>query len=285
MSKDVQGLVSSLFSCFLLTIVFSSVDQQIIPRFIDNRAQFEAREQQSKTYNWAVFVAANVIVELVWQSLTSVLVFVAWYYPTGFWRNGLDDSSFTMDQRATLMFLLIWVFFLFSSTLSQAIAAGLNDSLTAVNIANLLFTLCLLFCGILVQPDALAQFWIFMYRVDPFTYLMDGMIATALANTKLHCAAIDLLRIRLPANATSCDDYMSAYVITAGGQVLNPDATTGECLFCSIGDTNIALEGLGINVAHRWRDLGLMAVYVVFNVAATFFIYWLARVPKGSKNG
>ncbi|KAE8362635.1 P-loop containing nucleoside triphosphate hydrolase protein [Aspergillus caelatus] len=283
-SKDVQGLVSSLFSCFLLTIVFSSVDQQIIPRFIDNRAQFEAREQQSKTYNWVVFVGANVIVELVWQSLTSVLVFVAWYYPTGFWRNGLNDSSFTMDQRATLMFLLIWVFFLFSSTLSQAIAAGINDSLTAVNIANLLFTLCLLFCGILVQPDALARFWIFMYRVDPFTYLMDGMIVTALANTKLHCAAIDLLRIALPANTTSCGDYMSAYVSTAGGQVLNPDATTGECLFCSIGDTNVVLEGLGINVAHRWRDLGLMAVYVVFNVAATFFIYWLARLPKGIKN-
>ncbi|KAA8642709.1 uncharacterized protein ATNIH1004_009461 [Aspergillus tanneri] len=281
--KDVQGLTSSLFSCFLLTIIFNTVDQQIIPRFIDNRDQFEAREKPSKTYNWIVFVAANMIVELVWQSLTSVLVFVAWYYPTGFWRNGLDDGNFTMSQRAILVFLLIWLFFVFSSTLSQAIAAGMQDSLTAVNIANLLFTLCLIFCGILVQPGALPRFWIFMYRVSPVTYLMDGMIIAALANTKLHCATIDLLRITLPANATSCGDYMTAYVSTTGGMVLNPNATVGDCLFCSVADTNSALEALGIDITGQWRDLGFLAVYVVVNITATFFLYWVARVPKGTK--
>ncbi|KAI9043275.1 uncharacterized protein KD926_003805 [Aspergillus affinis] len=283
LAKDVQGLTSSLFSCFLLTIVFNTVDQQIIPRFIDNRDQFEAREQQSKTYHWAVFVAANMIVEIVWQSLTSVLVFVAWYYPTGFWRNGSHDSMFTMDQRAILVFLLLWVFFIFSSTLSQAIAAGMHDSLTAVNVANLLFTLCLVFCGVLAQPDALPRFWIFMYRVSPVTYLMEGMIVAALANTKLHCTASDLVRVPLPTKATSCGEYMASYVSSAGGQVLYPDTTVGECLFCAVADTNSALKVLGIDVTHRWRDLGLLAVYVLVNAVATFFLYWLARAPKGTK--
>jgi ATP-binding cassette subfamily G (WHITE) protein 2 (PDR) len=59
------------------------------------------------------FVAANVIVELFWQTLTSVLVFVAWYYPIGLWRNG--DPDFTTAQRGGLTFVIIWMFFLFIS--------------------------------------------------------------------------------------------------------------------------------------------------------------------------
>ncbi len=144
-SNDLQGLQNLLFSVFLLTIIFSNVDQQIIPRFISGRALFEAREGPSKIYSWAVFVAANVIVEIFWQTITSVLVFAAWYYPTGMYRNA--DSAFSMDERAWLMFLLIWAFFLFASTLSQAVVAAIEHAETAVNIAQLLFYLCLIFCG------------------------------------------------------------------------------------------------------------------------------------------
>ncbi|KAJ5563774.1 hypothetical protein N7513_000016 [Penicillium frequentans] len=97
LDHTVQGLTSSIFSCFLLTIIFNTVDQQIIPRFIENRQIFGARERQSKTYSWPVFVAANMAVELTWKSLTAVPVFVSWYYPTGFWRNGLDESNEEFD--------------------------------------------------------------------------------------------------------------------------------------------------------------------------------------------
>lgn len=97
LDHTVQGLTSSILSCLLLTIIFNTVDQQIIPRFIENRQIFGARERQSKTYSWPVFVAANMAVELTWKSLTAVPVFVSWYYPTGFWRNGLDESNGEFD--------------------------------------------------------------------------------------------------------------------------------------------------------------------------------------------
>ncbi|KAJ5621248.1 hypothetical protein N7528_006031 [Penicillium herquei] len=282
----VQGLTSSLFSCFLLTIIFSTIDQQIIPRFIDGREIFEARERQSKTYSWPIFVAANLIVELVWQSLTAVPIFVAWYYPTGFWRNGFNDS-FNMNERAILVFLLLWLFLLFTSTLSQAIAASMSDYLTAVNIANLMFTLCLLFCGILVEPDALPRFWIFMYRVSPVTYLMGGMIKAALADTDLHCASIDLLNIPLPSenSSLSCGSYLDAYVQSVGGKILNPNTTVAmgeDCVFCDVTDANTVLKSMGMDVHTRWLDLGLFVVYVVVNVAGIFFFYWLTRGRKKS---
>lgn len=289
LDHTVQGLTSSIFSCFLITIIFNTVDQQIIPRFIKNRDIFEARERQSKTYSWPVFVAANMIVELTWQSLTAIPVFVAWYYPTGLWRNGLDTSSdaIGINQRAGLTFLLLWLFLAFTSTFSQAIAAGMSDSLSAVNIANLVFTLCLLFCGILVQPNALPHFWIFMYRISPVTYLMGGMIKAGLANSPLNCASIDLLRIPLPSQngtSSSCGSYLEEYMSTAGGQVLNPNTNVvGEdCVFCAVTDTNVALQSMGIDVGTRWRDLGFLAVYVVVNIAGVFFLYWVTRGRKKS---
>lgn len=143
--SSIQGLVNVIFSIFLLTNIFTSVDQQIIPKFIDGRALFEAREMRSKTYSWHVFVASHIIVELTWQTLVAVLVFISWYYPTGIWRNG--DAIFGMNERAVLAFLFVWFFCLFTSTFSQAMAAAIEHTETAVNMAQLLFYLCVIFCG------------------------------------------------------------------------------------------------------------------------------------------
>ncbi len=90
-------------------------------------------------------MAANVIVELVWQTFTAVLVFVAWYYPLGLWKNG--DTSMLTAERGGLAFAVIWMFFLFISTLSQAVGIAIQHAETAVQIATLFFYLSLIFCG------------------------------------------------------------------------------------------------------------------------------------------
>lgn len=142
---DIRGLIGILFSVFLLTSIFTSYDQQIIPRFMPSRQLFEARERHSKAYSWVVFVASNIVVEAAWQTLTALLMFLVWYYPTGLWRN--HDEGFPQSERAGLMFGLIWVFCLFMSTISQAIAAGIEHAETAINIGMLLSSLWLTFCG------------------------------------------------------------------------------------------------------------------------------------------
>jgi ABC-type multidrug transport system permease subunit len=35
--------------------------------------------------------------------------------------------------------------------------------------------------------------------------------------------------------------------------------------------------------ADRWRNFGLLFVYVAFNVFGALFLYWLTRVPKKAK--
>ncbi|KAH9984294.1 putative ABC multidrug transporter [Xylariaceae sp. FL0662B] len=278
---DIQGFTDLLFSIFLITQLFPSVGQQIIPRLTDGRALFEARERRNRSYSWVVFIASNVIVELCWQTLVGVLVYITWYYPTGMWRNG--DANFSTTERGGLIFTLIWIFHLWTSTLSQAMAAGVEHSETAVQYSVLLFWLSLVFSGILVFPNALPGFWVFVYRASPLSYLSNGIILGGLANTHITCSSKELLKIdMLPPGYDSCGDYLGPYAQSNNGYIENPGAAS-NCSYCSIADTNSFLGGLGMNTQNPWENVGFMVVYVVFNILLTFVLYWAARVPRKSK--
>ncbi|KAF2684609.1 hypothetical protein K458DRAFT_367108 [Lentithecium fluviatile CBS 122367] len=270
---DIQGITNIFFSVFLFTQLFSTIDQQVIPRLIDGRSLFEARERRSRSYSWTVFLAANVLVELFWQSIASILVFVTWYYPTGLWRN--HDPTFAATERGGLTFCAIWFFCLWISTFSQAVGAGIQHAETAVQIATLFFWLSLVFCGVLVTPGDLPRFWHFVYRASPLTYFIDGTVVAGLANTAIKCSDVEMLRISPPAGRM-CGDYLSHWIDAAGGYLKDP-AATRDCEYCQISDTNILLSAFGIRVGDRWHNVGYLTVYVCFNILATFAIYWVAR--------
>lgn len=46
------------------------------------------------------------------------------------------------------MFLYVWAFLLFTSTFSTMVVAGIETAETAGNIGQLLFSLTLIFCGL-----------------------------------------------------------------------------------------------------------------------------------------
>lgn len=142
---DFQGVINLLFSIFLITQLFSCVDQLVIPHFINGRSLFEAPERNSKTYSWVVFVATNILVELLWQTIIAVPIFVAWYYPTGLARNG--NWSFSTAERGAMSFMLIWLFNLWASTISQGFTAAFERPGMAMHVATLFYWLSLVFCG------------------------------------------------------------------------------------------------------------------------------------------
>lgn len=75
---------------------------------MDGRALYDSREQRDNSYSWVTFVASNLIVEIFWQSLASVVVFVVWYYPTGLWRNGSGAASpLGTVERGAMTFVMI----------------------------------------------------------------------------------------------------------------------------------------------------------------------------------
>ncbi|KAK2624440.1 hypothetical protein QTJ16_006390 [Diplocarpon rosae] len=276
---SMQGIQNQLFSIFMLLTIFNSITSQIMPHFVTQRALYEVRERPSKTYSWQAFMVSNILVELPWNALVSVIVYVCYYYPIGMYRNAEVADQFT--ERSGLMFLYVFAFLMFTSTFAHMMISGLETADGAGGIGSLLFTLCLIFCGVLVAPDAIPRFWIFMYRVSPFSYLVAGMIGTGLANVDVTCSDIEYLFVE-PANNLTCGEYFASYIDSSGGYLTNPEATT-RCQFCSVADTNTLLHGLGIDYSTRWRDFGLLWVYIFFNVGMALFMYWWLRVPKPSK--
>ena len=142
---SIQGLQNQLFSIFMLMTIFGNIVQQTMPHFVTQRALYEVRERPSKTYSWKVFMLSQIIVELPWNTLMSILIYFCFYYPIGMYKNAIPDHQ--VHERGALMWLLIWAFLLFTSTFTDMVVAGIETAETAGNIAQLLFSLTLIFCG------------------------------------------------------------------------------------------------------------------------------------------
>ncbi|GAA5847250.1 hypothetical protein JCM9279_006157 [Rhodotorula babjevae] len=270
---SIQGLQNQLFAVFLLFTVFGQLVQQIMPQFVKQRESYEVRERPSRTYSWVMFMLSNIIVELPWNTLMAVIMYFCLYYPVGFYKNAGDDVA----ARGFLFFLFIWVFLLFTSTFAHMVIAFNDTAENGGNIANLAFSLCLIFCGVLATPSQFPGFWIWLYRVSPFTYLAEGLLSTAVGATTVQCAAQELINITPPAG-TSCADYMGPYISAAGGTL---DSANGS--YCQISDTNTFLRSFSYNFGNRWRDFGIMWAFIIFNVFAALGFYYLARMPKKSR--
>jgi ABC-type multidrug transport system permease subunit len=85
------------------------------------------------------------MVELPWNTLMALFLFVFWYYPIGLYRNA--EPSNAVAERGGTMFLLMWVYMMFTSTFAHMIQAGVELAGMAGNYANLLFMLSLIFSG------------------------------------------------------------------------------------------------------------------------------------------
>lgn len=78
------------------------------------------------------------------------------------------------------MYAFVLQFLLFASTYAQMIIFTMPSMETAGALSTLLFTMTLQFNGVLQTPTALPGFWIFMWRVSPFTYVSHDCVDVAI---------------------------------------------------------------------------------------------------------
>lgn len=267
-----QGMQNVIFSIFMVSTIFSTLIQQIMPLFVTQRELYEVRERPSKAYSWKAFLFANIIVEIPYQIFTAILVFACFYYPV----VGIQSA-----ERQGLVLLFSIEFFIYASSFAHLLIAALPDAQTAGGIATTLFAMTLIFNGVMQSPTALPGFWIFMYRVSPLTYWVGGIAGTMLHGRQVECSASEASTFNPPAGQT-CQQYLAAYLETAPGTLQNPDATT-QCRYCSLSNADQFLATSGIAWSERWRDFGLMWAYIVFNIAGAVVLYYLFRVRGVSK--
>nr|CAA93140.1 ATP-binding cassette multidrug transporter [Aspergillus nidulans] len=266
---SLAGLQTLVFSLFMVCALFAPLVNQIMPLFITQRSLYEVRERPSKAIPGKL-PDCNILVEIPYQVLMGILTFVCYYYP-------LSVPAKDQTERALVLLFCIQ-FYVYASTFAHMCIAAMPNAETASPIVILLFSMCLTFCGVMQPPDALPGFWIFMYRVSPFTYWVAGMATTQVHGREVVCGENELSIFDPPTNQT-CGQYMERYISVAGGQVLNPSATAG-CEYCSLTVADEYLAASQIYWSDRWRNFGLIWVYIGFNIFVATAVYYLFRVKK-----
>jgi ABC-type multidrug transport system permease subunit len=222
-------------------------------------------------------MVAQIVAELPWYTLASLLMWTAFYFPIGFYSNA--QAADQSHERAILMLLLFWVFLLWVSTFAHLCVSFSPGTEEGANTASLMFFLAFFFCGVLASPDEMPGFWIFIYRASPLSYFVSATLSTGLANVNVTCASNEFT-IFDPPKGQTCGGYMSEYISQAGGYLLD-SLSTKNCQYCKIKETNIYLEAVSSDYSIRWRNFGIMWAFVLFNIVGALALYWVVRVPKG----
>lgn len=70
------------------------------------------------------------------------------------------------------------------------------------------------FCGIVIPYAQINVFWRYwLYWLDPFTYLIGGLLGEVLWGNPVHCGENEWVKIEVPSKQT-CGSYMNAFIET-----------------------------------------------------------------------
>ncbi|CCF57513.1 hypothetical protein KAFR_0C05220 [Kazachstania africana CBS 2517] len=276
---SLQGLQNQMLAAFMFTVVFNPLLQQYLPSFVQQRDLYEARERPSRTFSWKAFIVSQILVEAPCNFLAGTLAYFIYYYPIGFYENASFAGQ--LHERGALFWLFSTGFYVFVGSMGFLTVSFNEVAQNAAGIASLMFVMCTTFCGVLATPEVMPGFWIFMYRLSPLTYFVQGFLATGLANAKIQCSEKEFI-VFSPPSGMNCGQYMEQYITNTGTGYLEDSESTSTCEFCQFSYTNDFLASVNSFYSQRWRNWGIFICYIAFNYMAGIFLYWLARVPKKS---
>ncbi|PWY65417.1 hypothetical protein BO83DRAFT_410850 [Aspergillus eucalypticola CBS 122712] len=263
-----QGFQNVIFSIFLLCTIFNTLCNQIMPKVVAQRSLYEVRERPSRTYSWKVFILSQILVEVPWQVCLGICSWASFYW-------AVIGTSQTGEQRALIMLFIIQ-FYIYAASMAQFVVCSVPEPTLAAMLATLMFGLSFIFNGVMQPPSDLPHFWIFMYRVSPFTYYVGGLSATALHGRSVECSSAEL-DVFDPPSGQTCYEYMAKYLETSSGAIYNPNATA-NCEYCSMTSSDEYLATREIYWGERWRNYGIFWCYFVFNIFGAIVLYYVFRV-------
>lgn len=210
--------------------------------------------------------------EIPYCLVGSAIMFVCIYFPTQANREASQSAMYY------LTFGIFFQFYYVSFGLLLLYIAP--DVQSAAILVGFFYTFIVAFCGV-VQPIALMpKFWTFMNKLSPYTYFIQNLLSSLLKGRTVNCSAQELAYFNPPTGQT-CLQFTGAFIDKAGGYLINPDATS-NCGYCKYTTTDQYMLGVGIKFAYRWRNLGFYCAYIIFDVAAMLFLYWILRYRTGS---
>ncbi|GAB7349284.1 hypothetical protein MBLNU459_g8429t2 [Dothideomycetes sp. NU459] len=272
LGNTVQDMQNRMFTAFLILTIPPTIVNAVVPKFYQNMALWQARELPSRIYGWIPFTTAMVVAEIPIAVVGSVIYWLLWYFPTGL----PTDSS-----TAGYVFLMTMLFFFFQASWGQWICAFAPSFTVISNVLPFFFVMFSLFNGVVRPYAMLPVFWRYwMYYVNPSTYWIGGVIAATLDGIPVECAIDETAQFNVPAGQT-CQSYAGAFATSAGGYLLNPQATA-DCQYCPYSTGNQYMATLNIYPRDKWRYFGIFLAFCISNWALVYFFIWSVRIKGWS---
>ncbi|KAF7718846.1 ABC-2 type transporter / CDR ABC transporter family protein [Penicillium ucsense] len=252
-----------LFAVFNFIFVAPGCINQMQPFFLANRDIFETREKKSKTYHWIAFIGAQTVAEIPYLIVCATLYFVCFYFTAGLPVKASISGHFYLQ--------MIFYEFLYTS-IGQAIAAyAPNEYFAAVMNPVLLGAGLVSFCGVVVPYSQMQPFWRYwMYYLDPFTYLVGGLLGEILWDVKVECEPSEYVTFSAPSGQT-CGEYMSDFLSSRPGYLLDPNSTS--CSFCQYSSGAEYAKTFNLQAKYySWRDTAITALFCISSYALVFLM-------------
>ena len=274
------SLQNKLFATFMSLVLSTSLSQQLQPEFINQRNLFEVRERPSKLYSWVVFLLSQAIVEIPWNLLGGTLFWIPWYYMAQFGRE---------SSRAGFSWGMYMIFQIYFASFAQAVATVAPNAMIASVLFSTLFSFVMVFCGVIQPPRQLPYFWReWMFYLSPFTWLIESMMGNFIHDKVVRCLPDELNDVPTPPG-TSCEQHMDFTVSLSRADQSPLDGSlpgfgyyvagqNGSCQFCSMRKGEDYLSSIKLKSENRFRDIGFMFAYIVFNYLLYVGLYYLMRV-------
>lgn len=144
--------------------------------------------------------------------------------------------------------------FLYTS-IGQAIAAyAPNEYFAAVMNPVLIGAGLISFCGVVVPYSQMQPFWRYwIYYLDPFTYLVGGLLGEVLWEVKVKCEPSEWITFDAPSGQT-CGEYMHDFLTSNTGYLQNNSTTS--CSFCQYSMGSDYAKSFNLREKYySWRDV------------------------------
>ena len=167
---------------------------------------------------------------------------------------------------------LYMIFQMYYSTFAQAMAAIAPNAMIASVLFSTFFAFVVVLCGVVQPPSELPTFWrSWMFPLSPFTWVMEGILGNAVGGAKVECLDKEMQTLH-PPDGQTCEGYMRNFPL---GYATSKD---GDCKYCLYDMGDQYLESIRYNYHHKYRDLGIMAAYIAFNIILLFGLLSLIHI-------
>lgn len=264
------GMQNGLFAGFLSMVVSAPLINQIQAQCLDVRETYEGREKMSNTYRWWIMVLAQYVNEVPYTVFAATLLYIPLYFAT----KAPTDAS-----HAGVFFLSYAVFLeFFNISFGLMLAYFAPDVQSAAVLVSFFYSFIVSFSGVVQPVSLMPGFWTFMYKVSPYTYIIQNLVLSILHGRSVACSSKEFSVFDPPSGQT-CGEYMKDFLSTATGYLRDENATS-NCGYCAFSNADQYLLTVGIKYSYVWRNIGFLCAFTVFNLCACLLLYKFVRLTK-----